>query len=58
MFVYVGNCSSNARQVRYDVCVIFSQPDDLNLHSRSQLRLKLDKCLTCAIIVMYRTLLL
>ena len=27
------------------------QSDDLNLHSRSQLRLKLDKCLTCTIIV-------
>ena len=32
----------------------FSQSDDLNL--RSQFRLKLDKCFTCAVIAISRTL--
>ena len=38
------------------IYIIFSQPDDLALHSRSQLRLKLDiQCLTRARIVLFRT---
>ena len=37
---------------------MFSQSADLDLHSRSQLRLKLNRCFTCDITVIYRTLLL
>ena len=37
--------------VRQKVYVIFSQSDDLAVHARSQLRLKVDKCLTCTIIL-------
>ena len=33
--------------VQLKVYVIFSQSNDLALHSRSQLHLKFDKCLTC-----------
>ena len=56
MFDYFRNCSSNAIKfavhiVRLKVYKIFFQSDDLALHSRSQLRLKLDQCLTCTIIV-------
>ena len=36
---------------RVYTCIIFSQSDDIDLHSRSQRRLKLDYCITCAIIV-------
>ena len=54
MFDYLRNCSSNAHDVccedspskglrLYDHC----QSEDLDLHSRSQLRLKLDYVLTC-----------
>ena len=32
------------------IYIIFSQSDDLALYSRSQLRLKLDTCLTCTLI--------
>ena len=39
---------------RPKVYIIFSQSDDLDLHSRSQLRLKLDKCFTCSVIVISR----
>ena len=39
--------------VRLKVYVIFSQFDDLDLHSSSQLRLKRDKFITCPIIVIY-----
>ena len=41
--------------VRLKVYIIFSQSDDLALHSRSQLHLKLDKCLTCTIIAISQT---
>ena len=41
--------------VRRKVLIIFSQSDDLALHSRSQLCLKLDKCLTCTIIAIFWT---
>ena len=41
--------------VRLQVYIIFSQFDDLALLSRSQLRLKLKKCLTCTIIAISRT---
>ena len=37
--------------VRLKVYIIFSQSEDLALHSRSQLHLKLDKYLICTIIV-------
>ena len=38
------------KTVRLNVYIqSFPQSDDLDLHSRSQLRLKLDKCLTCTI---------
>ena len=37
--------------VRLKVYIIFSQSDDLDLHSRSQLRLKLDTFLSCCLIV-------
>ena len=52
MLDYFRNCSSNAHQVccedsptkgLYDHC----QSDDLDLHSRSQVRLKFDYFLTC-----------
>ena len=43
------------RIVRLKVYIICSQSDDLALHSRSQLRLKLDKSLTCTIIALSRT---
>ena len=36
--------------------MVFSQSDDLALHSRSQLRLKIDKCLTCTILTISVTL--
>ena len=36
------------RTVRLKLYILCSQSDDLALHSMSQLRLKLDKCLTCA----------
>ena len=39
--------------VRLKVYILFSQSDDLNLHSRSQLRLKRDTCFTCTTIVIY-----
>ena len=38
------------------VCTMFSQPDDLDLHSRSQLCLKLDTCFNCTIIVIFLTM--
>ena len=38
------------------VHVIFSQSNDLDLHPQSQLRLKLHKCFTCTILVIYRTI--
>ena len=41
--------------VRPTYCVIFSPSDDLALHPRSQLRLKRDKCFTCTIIAISRT---
>ena len=53
MFDYFRNYSSNTHQVYcddhptkslYDRC----QSDDLDLHSMSHLRLKLDKCLMCS----------
>ena len=61
MFDYFRNCSSNAHYdcvkiARPKVYIIFFQFDDLNLHSRSQLRLKHDNSFTCTIIVIYRTL--
>ena len=37
--------------VRLKVYIFFPQFYDLDLHSRSQLRLKLDKCFTCTIMV-------
>ena len=40
--------------VRLKVYIIFCQFDDLALHSKSQLRLKRDKCLTCTIIAITR----
>ena len=40
--------------VRLKVHITFSQSDDLALHSRSQVRLKLDKRLTCTIVVISR----
>ena len=55
MFDYFRNYSSNAHQVccedsptkgLYDHC----QSDDLDLHSRSQVHLKLDYFLTCSIL--------
>ena len=39
--------------VRLKVYIIFSQSDDLDLHSRSQLRRKLEKYFTCVVIVIY-----
>ena len=56
----VGFCFAESRKRCEDsptkcLCNIF-QSDDRDLHSRSQLRLILDKCFTCAIIVMSRTL--
>ena len=42
--------------VQLKVYIIFSLFYDLDLHSRSQLHLKLDKILTCAIIVICRTI--
>ena len=54
MFDYFGNCSCNVHQVccedsptigLYDFC----HTDDLDLHSRSQVFLKLDYFLTCNI---------
>ena len=36
---------------RLKVDIIFSQSDDLDLHSRSQPRLRVAKCFTCTIIV-------
>ena len=60
MFDYFRNFSSNAHHVccedspikgLYNRC----QSDDLDLHSRSQLRLKLDSVLTCSWIVRSRT---
>ena len=39
--------------VREKAYTIVSQSDDLALHSRSQLRHNLDKCLTCTIIGQY-----
>ena len=36
--------------------IIFSQSDDLALNSRSQLRLKGDRCLTCTIIAISQTI--
>ena len=62
MFDYFRNSSSNAHQVGcedsptevlYNIC----QSDDLDLHLKSQLCLKLDKCLTCSLIVIFRTIL-
>ena len=51
MFDYFRNCSSSAHQVLLwrsmvwlKVYISFSQSVDLNLHSKSQLHLKLDKC--------------
>ena len=44
-----------AKIVRRKVYIIFSQFDDLHLHSRSPLRLELDKCFTYAAIVIPRT---
>ena len=41
--------------VQLKVDIIFSQSDDLALHSKSQLRLKLDKFATCTIIAISRT---
>ena len=41
--------------VRLKVWISFSQSDDLAIHSRSQVRLKLDKCLTCTITAISRT---
>ena len=41
--------------VRLKVYVIFSQSDDLALHSRSPVHLKHDKCLTCGIIAISQT---
>ena len=43
------------KRVRLKVCKICSQSDDLALYSRSQLRLKLHKCLTCTVIAIYQT---
>ena len=42
--------------VRLKVYIIFSQSDDPALHSRSQLRLKRDKCVTCTITAISRTI--
>ena len=56
MFEYLWNCSSKACHVccedspTKDFVIIVSQSDEFALHSRSQLRLKFDKCLTSAII--------
>ena len=52
MFDYFKNCSSNAHQIYcedsptkglYNIC----QSDYPDFHSRPQLRLKMDECLTC-----------
>ena len=53
MFDYFRDCLSNAHQVSLKVYIIFCQSDDLALHSRSQLRLNLDKSLTCTIANQY-----
>ena len=37
--------------VRQKVYIVFSQSDDIDLHSRSQLPLKRDKLVTCTLIV-------
>ena len=42
--------------VQRTVYVIFSQSDDINLHSRSQLHLKLDRFVNCPIIVISQTI--
>ena len=44
--------------VRLKIYLIFSQTDDLTLHSRSQVRLKLGEffLITCTIILIYRTI--
>ena len=41
--------------VRLNVYIIFYPSNDLALHSRPQLRLKLNKCLTCTIIAISQT---
>ena len=41
--------------VQLKVYIIFSQSNDLALHSKSQLHLKHDNCLTCIIIAISRT---
>ena len=33
--------------------LVCAHSDHLDLHSRSQLRVKLDKCFTCTVIVIY-----
>ena len=40
---------------RLKVYIIMYRPDGHPLHSRSQLRLKLDKCLACTVIAIFRT---
>ena len=58
MFDYFSNCSSNPHQVCCEDSptngLIFSQSDDLGLHSRSWLclKVKLDKYLTCCTIIL------
>ena len=39
--------------VRLKVNIICSQSDDIDVHSRSQLRLKLDKFVTCSVMVIF-----
>ena len=57
---YFRNCSINPHQICSEESPtkgVYNhvQFDDLALQSRSQLRLNLDKCLTCTIIAIYRT---
>ena len=59
MFDYLRNCSSNAHQVccanSLTKCLYnLSFSLTLALHSRSQLRLKRAKCITCTIIAISR----
>ena len=48
---------TSAKIVQLKVKLLFSQSDDLALHPRSQLHIKLDKCLTCTIIAVWTMIL-
>ena len=55
MFDYLRNCSSNPHQVCCEdsptIGITFFLSDDLAPHSRSQLCVELDRCLTCTVIL-------